>query len=194
MNQTTCIGNRTGSRNSGGAARSRGFTIVELLIVIVVIAILAAVTVVAYRGIQARSRDGLRKQDIAVIKKALEMYYIDNGRYPPSSCASGCKINSSWSSTSDGSWSNLEAALVPKYISKLPSDPQASTSTPPAISAGFNYDYVTISAWCGKTTSGQLYILSYRLENEPQQREIGGDCSTGTQPPNYASSEFISVK
>ena len=51
-----------------------GFTIVELLIVIVVIAILAAISVVAYTGIQQRARDSKRTNDIAQIKKALLVY------------------------------------------------------------------------------------------------------------------------
>jgi len=51
----------------------RGFTIVELLIVIVVIAILASISVVAYNGIQTRARDSQRSSDISAIKKALEL-------------------------------------------------------------------------------------------------------------------------
>lgn len=54
--------------------KPQGFTIVELLIVIVVIAILAAITIVAYNGIQARARDARRSSDIAQIKKALLAY------------------------------------------------------------------------------------------------------------------------
>lgn len=60
-----------------------GFTIVELLIVIVVIAILAAISVVAYNGIQSRARDSARIQKIKDISKALELYKIDNNQYPP---------------------------------------------------------------------------------------------------------------
>lgn len=170
-----------------------GFTIVELLIVVVVIGILAAITTVAFRGISQRSRDSSRKNDISAIKKALELYYIDNGAYPPGSCTAGCKINASWSSTSDGSWPNLANALVPKYISEMPVDPQASTTTSAAISGGFNYDYASAGGWCNKS-AGQLYILTYRLENEAQKFEINGDCSSGTQPSNYSSSELIQIK
>jgi general secretion pathway protein G len=59
-----------------------GFTIVELLIVIVVIAILAAITVVAYNGIQNRANDTTIQSDLQNIAKKLELYKVDNGVYP----------------------------------------------------------------------------------------------------------------
>lgn len=59
-----------------------GFTIVELLIVIVVIGILAAITIVAFNGIQQRGRDSQRVSDITTIKKSLELFHAQNGYYP----------------------------------------------------------------------------------------------------------------
>lgn len=59
--------------------KQTGFTIVELLIVIVVIAILATISIVAYSGIQARARDSKRTNDIAQIKKALLAYDAIHG-------------------------------------------------------------------------------------------------------------------
>lgn len=59
-----------------------GFTIVELLIVIVVIAILAAISIVAYTGIQSRARDNTRTQAVAQIQRALELYRSEHGVYP----------------------------------------------------------------------------------------------------------------
>lgn len=56
-----------------------GFTIVELLIVIVVIAILAAISVVAYSNLQQSARDSRRGNDIAQIKKALLAYDAIHG-------------------------------------------------------------------------------------------------------------------
>lgn len=61
-----------------------GFTIVELLIVIVVIAILAAISVVAYTGIQNRAHDSIIEADIANIIKKMEIAKIDLGHYPRS--------------------------------------------------------------------------------------------------------------
>jgi len=178
---------------------SHGFTIVELLIVIVVIAILAAISIVAYNGIQQRARDAQRIQDVKTISKALELYYLDNGSLPNSACnlGAGCKINSSWNTTADTSWSNLEAQLVPKYISSLPKDPLASVADAASIWGGHNYDYVTLqgsgTTWCNNSTSRPFYLLSYRLEAQAQKREIIGDC-TGTQPTDYTSSEYILIK
>lgn len=62
--------------------RSSGFTIIELLIVIVVIAILAGLVLNAFGNIQARARDTERRNDINAIHTQLELYYTDNDEYP----------------------------------------------------------------------------------------------------------------
>lgn len=62
----------------------RGFTIVELLIVIVVIGILAAITIVAYNGIQNRAALASAQSDVVSIIKKLELFKIDNDAYPGS--------------------------------------------------------------------------------------------------------------
>lgn len=61
---------------------NRGFTIVELLIVIVVIGILAALVIVTYNGIQQKARDTERKTDINALASHLEAYNASAGRYP----------------------------------------------------------------------------------------------------------------
>lgn len=62
---------------------NNGFTIVELLIVIVVIAILAAITVVAYNGIQERARASATSSALNQANKKLALYQVDNpGQYP----------------------------------------------------------------------------------------------------------------
>lgn len=70
---------------------ARGFTIVELLIVIVVIGILAAIAIVSYRGIQSRAYDAAIRSDLRNIYQLLEEYKINTGSYPydPVSVPSG---------------------------------------------------------------------------------------------------------
>ena len=62
--------------------RSEGFTIVELLIVIIIIGILATLVVVQFTNQQKKARDTKRKTDIGAIQTHLEAYYAENGKYP----------------------------------------------------------------------------------------------------------------
>lgn len=62
--------------------KQSGFTIVELLIVIVVIGILAAITIVAYNGIQNRARATTSKSMAQNVVKKAEAYNADKGTYP----------------------------------------------------------------------------------------------------------------
>jgi len=61
-----------------------GFTIVELLIVVVVIAILAAITIVAFTGIQSRADDSAVKSNLAQLSRQIELYKINSStnQYP----------------------------------------------------------------------------------------------------------------
>lgn len=159
-----------GPRNSS----RRGFTIVELLIVVVVIAILAAVTIVAFNGVVSRSQDSRRQDDAQAITKALQLYYIDNGSYPTSSGST--TINNFWSTTADASWANLQSQLS-KYISTLPTDPANITGVSPLGASGRGYAYfANPTNYCG-SAPGQMYILTYKL-NGTQTDTLDGPCPT----------------
>lgn len=60
----------------------RGFTIVELLIVVVVIAILAAITVVAYNGISNQARQSANLAALDQYDKGIRLYKVENGSFP----------------------------------------------------------------------------------------------------------------
>lgn len=64
------------------ARKKAGFTIVELLIVIVVIAILAAITIVAFNGVQARVRVATLQNDLAATSRLMAATHADTGAYP----------------------------------------------------------------------------------------------------------------
>lgn len=65
--------------------KSSGFTIVELLIVIVVIAILAAITIVAYNGIQNRAKASATQQLASQAARKVLAFAVDNADYYPTS-------------------------------------------------------------------------------------------------------------
>lgn len=60
----------------------KGFTLVELLVVVAIIAILSAVGVTVYSNIQLQTKNEKRKADIQAIHKALEIYKSNYGLYP----------------------------------------------------------------------------------------------------------------
>ncbi|CAN5413412.1 N/A [soil metagenome] len=62
--------------------QSKGFTIVELLIVIVIIGILATLVIVTFTGIQQKARDSQRQTDIGAVNSHVTAYYAETGAYP----------------------------------------------------------------------------------------------------------------
>lgn len=61
---------------------SRGFTLIELMIVISIIAILATIALAGLAGAQKGARDTQRQQMMNAVRAALERYYGDNNAYP----------------------------------------------------------------------------------------------------------------
>lgn len=97
--------------------KQKGFTIVELLIVIVVIGILAAIVIVAFNGVQARANFSREKSDVANINKVIQLYYADNNIYP---------MTSDWVGWDQAA--NFVPGLVPAYASSLPQMPTTNAN------------------------------------------------------------------
>lgn len=96
--------------------RQQGFTLLELLIVIVIIGILATIVVPGLTSGPRRARDTQRKADLRGLKNALEVYYNDNNSYPTQTAAATDFLSSD----------TLVTALVSNYAPSIPCDPRSS--------------------------------------------------------------------
>jgi type II secretion system protein G len=96
-------------------ATKNGFTIIELLVTIVIIGILATIMIISYSGIQQRSRDTDRANDITQLKIAIEKYHADQSQYPDV-CSGGDGVECAASS--------LATVLTPTYLKVIPHDPR----------------------------------------------------------------------
>ena len=65
----------------------RGFTLIELLIVLAIIGTLLAIAVPRYFNSLQRGRETVLRQDLAVLREAIDKYYADTGQYPESLAA-----------------------------------------------------------------------------------------------------------
>jgi prepilin-type N-terminal cleavage/methylation domain-containing protein len=144
-----------------------GFTLIELMVVIMILGILATIGLVIFSSAQVRGRDAQRKSDLKQISSALEIYYNDYETYPASSNGQilGCPSSTSTACTWDyGQFTDGKTI----YLKAVPGDP-----TP-----DFDYFYRTVDVG-GVTNSGfQLYA---HIENyEDTGACIAGSCD---KPP-----------
>lgn len=147
------------------SVNKKGFTLVELLVVITILAILMTIGIAVYSGVQKNARDLRRKSDLRSIKIALELYYQANGQYPSSTWVGSGAAPNAWISGLDSN-----------YMSQgVPVDPFKQTSGNPWNNpAIFRYAYTSTVAdtslgACtgnyGGLVNGQVYVLAAQLEN-----------------------------
>lgn len=107
----------------------KGFTLIEVLVAVTIIAVLVSIGVVSYGSVNKRSRDAKRKGDVEQMRSALEMYRADYGSYPDPSGSLA------WTDAS-----GLSATLVSTYVPAIPSDP-LSTQT-------YRYRAINLYSYC----------------------------------------------
>ena len=81
--------------------RQQGFTLIELMIVMVIITILAGIGLAVYGNSVQSSKEAVLREDLFRMREAIDQYHADKNRYPPT----------------------LEALVEEKYIRQVPMDP-----------------------------------------------------------------------
>src|SRR3989344_3695789 len=125
--------------------RQKGFTLIEILVVVGIIGLLASVVLSGLGSVRGRGRDARRAADLRSVQQGLELYYTKCQRYPGGSTCTDV--------TAPTSWSDLEIRLKGSSlgVSGIPNDPLTTD-------AARNYKYAVSS-------DGQEYILEAVLED-----------------------------
>lgn len=143
----------------------KGFTLMELLIVMAILGILITVGLTSYKSVQMKSRDSRRKNDLRQIASALEVYYNDKAKYPGDDglgAIVGCGTNDAQTCTCGSAMLDKNSVM---YMPELPCDPASGRK--------YYYDAVGNNAY-------QLYA---RIENT----EDNDVPHSGTTPLSYPS-------
>jgi general secretion pathway protein G len=94
-----------------------GFTLIEIMVVILILGLLATIVVQSLRGAADKAKKTKAQADLAEIKTALDRYYLDNGYYPTTDQGLGALVAAPTSGRVPG---NYESG---GYIERLPQDP-----------------------------------------------------------------------
>jgi len=127
----------------GGKDR-RGFTLVELLVVIVVLAVLAAIVLPKFTSSGKRSKEAALKSDLKLLRNAVNLFYTDTGAYPKA--LSDLSATSAPAKGLDSTGAEVSITATDwhgPYIDSVPNDPVSGSA----------FTYGTASPNVGKVTS-----------------------------------------
>ena len=106
---------RTIRRFRSGPALARGFTLIEIMVVVVILGILAAIVVPRIMSRPDEARIVAARQDISAIMQALKLYRLDNSRYPTTEQGVQALVVKPTNNPIPNNWK--------QYLDKLPKDP-----------------------------------------------------------------------
>ena len=137
----------------------KGFTLVELLVVIAIIGLIAVLAIISLSSARIKARDARRVSDIRQIQTALELYNDDQGTYPgektPAQLAGGdCMDTTGWKASG--------TCAASTYISGVLGDPTGSGS--------YVYTY--------SPEAGPGYSITFQLENGTSGLASGAHTAT----------------
>lgn len=130
--------------------KQSGFTIVELLIVIVVIGILAAITIVAFNGVQNRGKTAAAQSLADTVKKKAEAYNALNSTYPANVAA----FDTGTGATDETKLGTAEAAKVSTATIVAPTAASSPIASYVACGTSPNFTGATVAYWKYGTGGG----------------------------------------
>jgi prepilin-type N-terminal cleavage/methylation domain-containing protein len=106
-------------------SKQRGFTILELLVVIAAVGILAAVAIYSLNLTRAASRDSKRVSDVSVMRAALTQFWLQKATYPTSDAVDLGRAGANADVLSGNGWSARDQAADPIILQQAPLGPKA---------------------------------------------------------------------
>jgi len=165
-------------------SKRSGFTLVEVLVVLSIIAVLSAVVYANFAEGRAQGRDAKRQSDLRNLQTAIELYRQDNGRYPERCPTTG----SSWSGQVGTSYECTDGSgmyildLAPKYIRSLPSDSRLQGANSGYVYA-VNSEGTVYKIMAKNTVESETVGFSHELKSCDVTNNNRGICDA-THPSN----------